>query len=101
MKLTHKKVAPPDPPMPDTIVGDVLRFPKYIFGMQFKTGAERQYEGWYKGYRVLAILFTRRKGDSWGKGKFTYAIDKEKKIYKTVDELMYELNKRTLSVTPG
>ena len=99
MKVTKSKQIV-DESKPDTIKDGVLIFPTYVFGGQFAKSAERHYEGWYKGYRVIAILFTRRNGNGWGKGKLTYAIDKEKKEYKTVEELMEELNKRTLSVCP-
>lgn len=98
MKVTKSKIQQPKSEMPDTIRNGIFEFPKYIFGGTFTTHAERQYEGWYKGYRVIAILFTRRNGESWGKGKVTYEIDGEKKIYKTVDELMSELEKRTLTI---
>ena len=100
MKVTKKKVYMDEQEAkPDTIKDGVLIFPTYISGIQMAKSAERHYLGWYKGYRVIACLFTKRKGESWGKGVFTYYIDKEKKEYKTVDELIEELNKRTLSVT--
>lgn len=99
MKISKSSKVFPDLTKEDTIKGDVLMFPKYIFGGSFKTSAERQYEGWYKGYRVIAILTTRRKGDSWGKGKLSYQIDGERKFYKTSYELMTELDKLTLKVS--
>lgn len=99
MKLTKKNSAIRKETEPDTIdPNGLLIFPKYIGGGQFKTSAERYYEGWFKGYRVIAILFTRRNGESWGKGKLTYAIDNERPIYKTLDALCEELNKLILKV---
>lgn len=98
MKLTKTGTAKPTENK-DTITDSVLQFPKYIGGGQFLKGAERHYEGWYKGYRVIAILTTRRKkDDSWGKGKVSYAIDPERKVYPTVEELCAELDKRTLKI---
>lgn len=98
MKLTT--TGTPNQIQPDTITDGVLLFPKYIFGAQFTTGAERHYEGWYRGYRVIAILWTRRNLGGWGTGKFTYTIDRERKVYKTQIELMNELNSRVLRITP-
>lgn len=100
MKLTKIKLEARKDAKPDTITNDVLQFPEYVFGGQYSTGAERHYRGWYKGYEVWAILFTRRNGESWGKGKLSYYIENERAKYETTDDLMKELDKRTLKIIP-
>jgi len=61
----------------------------------YSTGGERWEVCPYKGLKLYVCTFTRRNGESWGKGKNTYYIDKEKKGYKDLNEFLNVVRERT------
>lgn len=70
----------------------------FAYHASYSTGAERADKCEYKGMTLWAIGFTRRKGEGFGNTKTTYAIDKEKKVYKDLNEFLDAVRQRTLKI---
>ncbi len=67
----------------------------FLSHASYSTGGERWEKCTYKGLELFAGQFTRRNGDTWGKGKNSYQIGKEKKHYKDLNEFLTVVRERT------